>query len=131
MGASSNGWKGSGAAQRGQRGEAPGRSCHVRRTPIRPLAPDFKCVPNPRPRSGSSAQARALGDLAVALAAAGDHDRAEQLARTITKPYVLAQALGNLAVALAKTGAHVTLTLGCFSPPLWAITGGASCPLTN
>jgi hypothetical protein len=44
-----------------------------------------------------SSQAWALSGLVRALAAAGEHDRAEQIARSITHPNMQSQALADLA----------------------------------
>jgi hypothetical protein len=45
-----------------------------------------------------------LTGLVITIAEAGDPDRAEALARTITSPYDQAQALTGLATVIAQTG---------------------------
>jgi len=49
-------------------------------------------------------QARALADVAGALARAGEQARAEQLARGITEPFFQARALADVAGALTRAG---------------------------
>ena len=97
-------------------GPLPTRPGRRRRWPVwqghwrRPVMSTGRVVPpsRPRPSPGPSptrtTQTRALADVAQALARAGDADRAEAVARSITDPYEQTRALADVAQALARAG---------------------------
>ena len=77
---------------------------------------------SPGPSPDPDEQARALAACRGAVAAVGDYDRAEQIARSITDPYTQALALAGMASSITEPGPPV---LDCERPGRRAVDGPA------